>query len=74
LNDAVVIYFAGWKKHYSIYPASGLLIEEFGDELAQYEISKGTIRFPLGESVPVKLIERIAKFRAKEARERKEKV
>jgi len=32
-----------------------------------YEVSKGTIRFPLSEPVPVKLIERIAKFRAKQA-------
>jgi uncharacterized protein YdhG (YjbR/CyaY superfamily) len=29
-----------------------------------YKISKGTIRFPLSDPVPVKLIERIAKFRA----------
>ncbi len=29
--------------------------------------SKGTIRFPLSRPVPVKLIGRIAKFRAKEA-------
>jgi UDP-glucose 4-epimerase len=32
--------------------------------------TKGTIRFPLSEPVPVKLIERIAKFRAKEAADR----
>ena len=36
------------------------------EELAPYQISKGTIRFPLSQPVPVKLIERIAKFRAKE--------
>ncbi len=34
------------------------------------EVDKGTIRFPLSAPVPVKLIERIAKFRAKEAAER----
>ena len=33
-------------------------------------LNKGAIRFPLSEPVPVKLIERIAKFRAKEAAER----
>ena len=32
--------------------------------LEPYEISKGTIRFPLTEPVPLKLIESIAKFRA----------
>ena len=38
-------------------------------QLAPYELSKGTIRFALGETVPAKLIERIAKFRAKEVAE-----
>jgi len=42
----------------------------FKDELAPYEIHKGTIRFPLSQPVPVKLIGRIAKFRAKEIAER----
>ena len=61
-----VLYFAGWKRHYSLYPASGRLLAEFKDELAAYEVEKATIRFPLAEPVPVKLIERIAKFRAAE--------
>jgi len=61
-----VIWFAGWKKHFSLYPATGRLVAEFKKELAPYTVSKGTIRFPLSEPVPAKLIERIAKFRAKE--------
>lgn len=65
-----VLFFAGWKKHYSLYPASPELIAAFKDELASYEVNKGTIRFPLSEPVPVKLIERIAKFRAKEVRKK----
>jgi uncharacterized protein YdhG (YjbR/CyaY superfamily) len=55
---------------YSLYPSTDRLVAAFKDELAPYEISKGTIRFPLSEPVPVKLIERIAKFRAKEVVER----
>ena len=66
LAGAAAIYFAGWKEHYSLYPVTGRLVEAFEDELARYEISKGTIRFPLKQAVPVKLIERIAKFRAEE--------
>ena len=71
LDGSAVIYFAGWKKHYSLYPASGRLIAAFQDELAPYEIRKSTIRFPLSEPVPARLIERIAKFRLKETAERK---
>ena len=70
LNGGAVLYFAGWKQHYSIYPVTDDLIEAFKDELAPYKVSKGTIRFPLSQPVPVTLIGRIAKFRAKEATER----
>ncbi|HZS50320.1 MAG TPA: DUF1801 domain-containing protein [Bryobacterales bacterium] len=66
LHSRLVIYFAGWKKHYSLHPATGGLAAAFKDELARYKMSKGTIRFPLLRPVPVKLIGRIAKFRAKE--------
>lgn len=71
LNGTVVIYFAAAKKHYSLYLATKPLVAEFKDELARYKLSKGTISFPLSENVPVKLIERIAKFRAKAVREEK---
>jgi uncharacterized protein YdhG (YjbR/CyaY superfamily) len=69
LHGRIILYFAGWKQHYSLYAASGLVAKAFKDELAPYEISKGTIRFPLAQPVPVKLIEGIAKVRAKEAAE-----
>jgi len=39
------------------------------DELEPYEVDKGTIRFPLSGPVPAKLIERIARLRAKGAAE-----
>jgi uncharacterized protein YdhG (YjbR/CyaY superfamily) len=70
LHGVPVLYLAGWKQHYSLYPATARLVAAFKDDLAPYQVSKGTIRFPLSEPVPVKLIERIAKFRAKEVAER----
>jgi uncharacterized protein YdhG (YjbR/CyaY superfamily) len=70
LNGRPVLYFAGWRQHYSLYPSTDHVVAAFKDDLAPYEVSKGTIRFPLSEPVPVKLIERIAKFRAKEVAER----
>ena len=67
LDRRAVIYFAGWKQHYSLYPADARLVAAFRKELAPYEVNeKGTIRFPLSEPVPVRLIERIARFRARE--------
>ena len=69
LQGKAVVYFAGWKQHYSLYPATNRVVAALGDELAPYEVSKGTIRFPLSGPFPVKLIERIAKLRAKEVAE-----
>jgi uncharacterized protein YdhG (YjbR/CyaY superfamily) len=70
LHGGPVIYFAGWRQHYSLYPATDRVLAAFKADLAPYEVNKATIRFPLSGPVPVKLIERIAKFRAKEVAER----
>lgn len=72
VNGERVLFFAGWKQHYSLYPAGERLVARFKRGLAPYDVSRGTIRFPLSEPVPVKLIENIAKFRAKEAAGRSE--
>jgi uncharacterized protein YdhG (YjbR/CyaY superfamily) len=66
LHRKPVLFFAAWKEHFSLYPSSRALVAAFKRELAGYELSKGTIRFPLSEPVPARLIERIAKFRARE--------
>jgi len=70
LPGGPVLWFAGWKQHYSLYPATDRFVEAFKDDLTPYKLSKGTIRFPLSQPVPVKLIERFAKFRAKEVAKR----
>jgi uncharacterized protein YdhG (YjbR/CyaY superfamily) len=70
LHGRNVVYFAGWKEHYSLYPAGAKLRAAFKDDLERYEVAKGTIRFPLSEAVPVTLIARLAKSLAMEAGER----
>ena len=59
-----VIHFAGWKAHYSLYPVSEDLVSELRDKLCACTFSKGTIRFPYDEPVPMKWIGKIAKLRA----------
>jgi uncharacterized protein YdhG (YjbR/CyaY superfamily) len=66
LDGGRLLYFAVWTQHYSIYAATESVVAEFKEELTPYEVDKGTIRFPLSQPVPIKLISRIAKFRAKE--------
>jgi uncharacterized protein YdhG (YjbR/CyaY superfamily) len=73
LAGGIVIYFAGWKQHYALYPVTAPLIAAFKDELAPYELSnKGTVRFPLDAPIPARLITRIAKYRAQEVAARKQ--
>ncbi len=64
-----VIFFAAWKEHYSIYPATGNAVAVLKEELSGYEVSKGTIRFSLSKRVPARLIQRFARLRAQEAAE-----
>ena len=66
-----LIYFAGFKKHYSLFcPGPDALLEAFREELAVYEVSKSTIKFPLDRPVPEELIRNMARHRAQEARAR----
>jgi uncharacterized protein YdhG (YjbR/CyaY superfamily) len=66
LPGGPVLYFAGWKRHISLYPATATVVAAFQKDIAPYVVHKGTLRFPLGQPIPMKLIARIAKFRAKE--------
>ena len=72
IDGATILHIAAWKAHESFYPASPALIAAFREELEPYELNdKGTLRFPLSKPVPVKLIGRLAKLRAKEVAERR---
>jgi uncharacterized protein YdhG (YjbR/CyaY superfamily) len=74
LDGKMVLYFAGWKDHVSLYPVSDGLAAKLGAAVAGYETSgKGTIRFPLSARVPVGVVKRIARLRAAEARQPKAK-
>jgi uncharacterized protein YdhG (YjbR/CyaY superfamily) len=64
LHGKPMLYFAGFKEHYSLFAASGTFFAALEDELRSYELRKGTVHFPLAKPIPVILISRIAKLRA----------
>jgi len=67
LHGRIVVYFAGWKEHYSLYPLNKRMEAALATELARHEISgRGTVRFSFEDAVPVRLIQRIARLRARE--------
>ncbi len=60
-----LIHFAAFKNHIGLYPTpSGT--EAFKAELSVYESGKGSIRFPIDQPMPLKLIREIVQFRVAE--------
>ena len=61
LNGKNIIHFAGWKKHISLYPIPAG-DEAFKEEASKYEDGKGTMKFPLDEPMPMKLVTKVIKL------------
>ena len=66
LNGRPLVAFGAGARHCALYPMSAATIAAFGDELAAYETSKGTIRFPPDRPMPARLVRRIVKARIAE--------
>lgn len=67
-----LVYFAGYKGHIGFY-AAPTGHEAFKKELSRYKEGKGSVQFPLDESLPLKLIEKIVRFRVEENRTKSKK-
>ena len=66
LHGKVLVWYASWKQHYSLYPLSAGMVAAFAEEIADYETAKGTIRFPADTALPFPLIERLVRARVAE--------
>jgi uncharacterized protein YdhG (YjbR/CyaY superfamily) len=65
-HQGYLVYYAAWKNHCSFFPASNAVMEEFAKELERYDVSKGTIRFPIGKPLPATLVKKLVKARLRE--------
>jgi len=66
LGRRVLIYYAAFKDHLSLFPASGSVMARLGPELQRYFAGKGTIQFTPDEPLPDELLERIVSIRREE--------
>jgi uncharacterized protein YdhG (YjbR/CyaY superfamily) len=63
--NGILVYFAAFKNHIGLYPTSSG-IEAFKEQLSGYEVSKGTMRFPMNKPIPLDLVKKMVRFRVKE--------
>ncbi len=67
LNGRSFLWCAAWAKHYSIYPINPAMRDILAAESKKYETSKGTVRFPADERLPIVLIRKLVKAKLAEA-------
>jgi uncharacterized protein YdhG (YjbR/CyaY superfamily) len=61
LNGKVLVWFGAGANHCALYP--GAVVEAYKDELREYDISKGTIRFPPDRPLPRALVRALVEAR-----------
>lgn len=66
VGGRVALWYAAWKNHVSLYPIGDSIRRPFARELAGFETSKGTLRFPLDRPIPKGLVARIVRAKLAE--------
>ena len=62
----ILVWYAAFKNHCSLFPASEAILEEHGEALTPYYSGKGTLRFTPDKPIPAPLLKKIVKTRIKE--------
>lgn len=65
----MLVGYAAFAKHCSLFPTGSGVIEQFAKELKSYKTSRGTIQFPSDKPLPDSLVKKIVRQRVKENRE-----
>ena len=71
-HKGVLVWFAAFSNHCSLFPMSPSVIEAFKNELKGYQTSKGTIRFPVDKALPAILVKKLVQARIAQNEQRKQ--
>jgi uncharacterized protein YdhG (YjbR/CyaY superfamily) len=63
LRGRMLVWYAAFKNHCSLYPMTGPIRRKLAAELDAYETAKGTVRLPLAKAMPEGLIKKLVKAR-----------
>jgi uncharacterized protein YdhG (YjbR/CyaY superfamily) len=66
LEERPVVWYAGWKRHVSLYPMTAPIVRANAKALRGLETSKGTIRFPLDHPPSAALVKKLVASRLAE--------
>jgi uncharacterized protein YdhG (YjbR/CyaY superfamily) len=58
----ILVWYAAFANHCSLFPGASI-VEAFKDDLKDFSVSKGTIRFPLDKPLPAALVKRLVRAR-----------
>jgi uncharacterized protein YdhG (YjbR/CyaY superfamily) len=67
-KEKPLLGFAATKNHLSIFPFSPAVIDAVRERLSGYALSKGTIRFTLGQPLPDDVVRDVVELRMTEIR------
>ncbi len=63
ISGVLVLSYAGFKNHNTIFPGVGAPFEGFGPEVEKYRATKGALKFAKDEAFPAPLIKKIIRYR-----------
>jgi uncharacterized protein YdhG (YjbR/CyaY superfamily) len=68
-SETILFAYSAHKSHLSFVPTGPALLP-FIEELSEYNVKKDSIQFSYDKPLPIKLIQKIAKYRKEDAEER----